>query len=160
MRTTVYSLIQFYNRWIGKLERLTVFIRFVSSDMKIVSVDQNVIKQMLTIQTMLDNLVGDDTNNDEPVPIYAVNGEILDKVIEWVKFHSDTIDNSDSKDWEDKFLMTNLERIFQLEEAADYLEVNSLLFEGQVFIDSHFGLITSTEAFKNLSPEKLEWLLI
>ena len=127
-------------------------VKLKSSDMKIVLVDQNVIKQMLTIQTMLDNLGGDgdgdDINNDEPVPIYAVNGEILDKVIEWVKYQIDTTDKTDSKDWEDKFFMTNLERIFQLEEAADYLEVNSLLFEGQIFIDSHFGLITSTEAFK------------
>ena len=128
--------------------------------MKIVSVDQNVIKQMWTIQTMLENLGRDHTNNGEPVPIYAVNGEILDKVIEWVKYQIDTTDKTDSKDWEDKFLMTNLERIFQLEEAADYLEVNSLLFEGQVFIDSHFGLITSTEAFKNFSPEQLGRLLI
>ena len=34
-----------------------------------------------------------------------------------------------------------------------------MLFEGQVFIDSHFELITSTEAFKNLSSEKLGDLL-
>ena len=43
--------------------------------------------------------------------------------------------------------------------AADYLEVNSLLVDGQFFIDTSFGLITATDAFKNLSSEKLGVLL-
>merc|ERR1712133_227378 len=46
-----------------------------------------------------------------------------------------------------------------MEEAADYLELNSLLVEGQVFIDKHLELIIATEAFKKLSPEKLGDLL-
>ena len=43
--------------------------------------------------------------------------------------------------------------------AADYLEVNSLFVDGQVFIDTSFGLIKTTESFKNLSSEKLGVLL-
>merc|ERR1712133_313526 len=46
-----------------------------------------------------------------------------------------------------------------MEEAADYLELNSLLIEGQVFIDKHLELIIATEAFKKLSPENLGDLL-
>ena len=38
-------------------------VNLQSSDGNIVVVDQNVIKQMVTIQTMLDNLDVDDTNN-------------------------------------------------------------------------------------------------
>ena len=61
-------------------------VNLQSSDGNIVVVDQNVIKQMVTIQTMLDNLDDVDTNNYEPIPIYTVNGEILvkvDKVSDW-----------------------------------------------------------------------------
>ena len=54
--------------------------------------------------------------------------------------------------------MTNLEKIFQIEEAADYLEVKTLCIDGQVF-HRNFELITTTEAFKNLSQEKLGMLL-
>ena len=57
-------------------------VKLESSDKNIILVNLNVIKEMVTIQTMLENLGDDDTNNDEPIPIYAVNGEILDKVIE------------------------------------------------------------------------------
>ena len=72
-------------------------VKLESSDKKIILVDQNVIKQMVTIQTMLENQVGSD---DEPVPIYAVNGEILDKVVEWTKYHIiETTDKSLIKAW-------------------------------------------------------------
>ena len=133
-------------------------VKLESSDKKIVLVDQNVIKQMVTIQTMLDNLSFCENNNDEPIPIYAVKGEILNKVIEWIKFHFETTTIPESKDWEDRFFKTNLEKIFKIEEAADYLEVNNLMLNGQVFIDKHYEMITATEAFKNLSREKLRLL--
>ena len=44
-------------------------------------------------------------------------------------------------------------------DAADYLEINSLMNDGQVFIDVNFVMITATEAFKNLSKGKLSILL-
>ena len=132
-------------------------VKLESSDKKIVLVDQNVIKKMVTIQTMLENLGGgDDTDNDEPIPIYAVNGEILNKVINWAKYH---IEKTNKTDRGDLFFITNLEEIFQLQEAADYLEVNSLFYNIQVFIDKQFEMITTTEAIKNLSPEKFRLLL-
>ena len=88
-------------------------VKLESSDKKIVLVDQNVIKKMVTIQTMLENLGGgDDTDNDEPIPIYAVNGEILNKVINWAKYHIEKTNKTDSGDL---FFITNLEEIFQLQ---------------------------------------------
>ena len=130
-------------------------VKLESSDKKIVLVDLDVIKQMVTIQTMLENLEG---NDDEPVPIYAVNGVTLDKVIEWTKYHIKTTDKSVIKAWCDQFFMTNLEKIFQIEEAADYLEVKTLCVDSQVF-HRNFELITTTEGFKNLSQEKFGLLL-
>ena len=97
-------------------------LKLQSSDKKIVEVDQNVIKQMVTIQTMLENLGDDDTNNDEPIPIYAVNGETLDKVVEWTKYHIETTDESVIETWGYQFFRTNLENVFQLVTAADYLK--------------------------------------
>ena len=132
-------------------------VKLESLDKKIVIVDQNVIKQMVTIQNMLEN-ERDDTNNNEPIPIYAANGEILEKVVEWTKHHIETTEKSVIKAWGDQFFRTNLEKIFQIEKAADYLEVKTLCIEGEVF-QRNFELFTTTEAFKNLSREKLGLLL-
>ena len=75
------------------------------------------------------------------------------------KYHIKTTDKSIRRAWGDQFFTTNLENVFQLVTAADYLEVDSLLVDGQVFIDRSFGLIKTTESFKDLSPEKLRVLL-
>lgn len=85
---------------------------------------------MVTIQTMLESLgIGDnDTNKDEIVPIFTVNGEILEKVIEWTKYYIENNDKCDHKVWSNQFFKTNLEKIFELEEAADYLEIDIFLF--------------------------------
>ena len=91
-------------------------VKLQTSDKKIVEVDLNVIMQMVAIQTMLDNLRHGVNNNDEIVPIFAVNGEFLNKVIDWTKFHIDTTSLSDIKAWEDQFFKTNLEKIFQIED--------------------------------------------
>ena len=125
-------------------------VKLESSDKKIVLVEKQFIKEMVTIQTMLESL-GD---SDEIIPIYKVNGEILDKVVEWTRHHK-----SNGKVWTDQFFQTNLENIFMMEEAADYLELNSLLVDGQVFIDKHLELIIATEAFKKLPSGKLGALL-
>ena len=82
----------------------------------------------------------------------------LVKVIEWTKYHIETTNKSVIKAWGDNFFRTNLEKIFQIEKAADYLEVKTLCIDGQVF-QRNFELITTTEAFKNLSQEKLGMLL-
>ena len=125
-------------------------VKLESSDKKIVIVEKQDIKEMVTIQTMLESL-GD---SDEIIPICKVTGEILDKVVEWTRHH-----RSDGKVWSDQFFKTNLENIFMMYEAADYLELNSLLVDGHVFIDENYGLIITSEAFKKLSPEKLGDLL-
>ena len=95
-------------------------VKLESSDKKIVLVDQNVIKQMVTIQTMLDCPgVEDNNDDDEPIPIFAVNGEVLDKLVKWTKYHIENTDKSaDFKVCSDQFFMDNLDEIFVLEEGA------------------------------------------
>ena len=74
----------------------------------------------------------------------------LVKVIEWTKYHIETTNKSVVKAWGDQFFKMNLEKISQIEKAADYLEVKTLCIDGQVF-QRNFELFTTTEAFKNLS---------
>ena len=137
----------------------TATVRLKSSDDKIVLVDQDVIKQMVTIQTMLDSLGLDESSNEEVIPIFTVNSKVLEIVIEWSKHCSGVICTSIDKTWSDHFFKMNLEYVLQLVEAADYLEVESLLMIGQDFIDNHFDEIVTTEAFLSLAPEKLELLI-
>merc|ERR1712126_289317 len=159
----------------SKLLQMTArTIKLKSSDNQIFIVDEDIVRKMVTIQTMLDSLGDDDdsNNNDEPIPIYSVNGEVLDKVIEWTKYHVENQDKSiseNNKVWSDNFgawidqksffFMTNLKNIFLLMEAGDYLEIESLLIDSQLFIDENFVIITTTEAFKNFSHDKLAMLL-
>ena len=137
----------------------TATVRLKSSDDKIVLVDQDVIKQMVTIQTMLDSLGLDESSNEEVIPIFTVNAQVLEIVIEWSKYCSGVICTSIDKTWSDHFFKMNLEYVLQLVEAADYLEVESLLMIGQDFIDNHFDEIVTTEAFLSLAPEKIELLI-
>ena len=85
-------------------------VRLESSDKKIILVHQDVIKQMVTIQTMLESLgIGDnDTNKDEIVPIFTVNEEILEKVIEWTKYYIENTDKCDHKVWSNQFFKTKI----------------------------------------------------
>ena len=138
----------------------TSSLRLKSSDGKTYIVDQDVIKEMVTIQNMLDSLGdGEDTDGDETIPIYTINGEILDKVIQWTKYSHNSSAKTDFKCWSEKFLLMNIEDAFQLMEAADYLEINSLLCDGEHFIDKHFEEVIATKGFKNLPQHKLELLL-
>ena len=104
---------------------------------------------MVKIQDMLENLGDIDANNDEPIPIYTCQSNWMDKV---------STNKSVIKAWGDQFFKMHLEKISQIEKAADYLEVKTLCIDGQVF-QRNFELFTTTEAFKNLSWEKLGLLL-
>ena len=142
----------------------SISVKLQSSDGVIFVTDQDIIKQMVTIHythTMLENLGDGDAEDEEIIPIYTIKGDILDKVIEWTRYHAEnTEEDSRNKVWCDQFFTNNLEQTFKLIEAADYLEVNSLINSGEAFIDKHFKDVTNTEAFRNLSQEKLEAILV
>ena len=95
----------------------TATVRLKSSDDKIVLVDQDVIKQMVTIQTMLDSLGLDESSNEEVIPIFTVNSKVLEIVIEWSKHCSGVIFTSVDKTWSDHFFKMNREYVLQLGEA-------------------------------------------
>ena len=100
---------------------MTSIVNLRAKDGKILKVPKDVIKQMVTIQTMLDCPGVEDNNDDddEPIPIFAINGEVLDKLVRWTKYHIEKTDKgADYKVWSDQFFMDNLDEIFVLEEGA------------------------------------------
>ena len=137
----------------------SISVKLQSSDGVIFVADQDIIKQMVTIQTMLEN--PGDGDAEEIIPIYTIKGDILEKVIEWTSNYKVAFgQESTNKIWSDQFFKNNQEKIFKIIEAADYLEVNNLINEGEAFVDHHFEDLTKTEAFSNLSPKKLEAILV
>ena len=98
-------------------------IKLQSSDGVIFDADAETLKQMVTIQTMIDYEEGD--NNDEVTPVPLVKAQILEKIIEWTEI--------DNNDYEERKMISyfNLEikSIFEIIIAADYLEVQKLLMD-------------------------------
>ena len=129
-----------------------------SSDKKVVLVDQDVIKQIVAIQTMLD-CPGVEHNNNEPIPIFAVNGEVLEKLVGWTQYHIKNKDKSDYQVWSHQFFVESLENIFELEDGAKYLELSSYLDRSDLFMDENFQLLSNTEAMRNISSDRLGLLL-
>ena len=100
-----------------------MLVKLLSSDEKIVLLEHNIIKQMVTIQTMMDcSLVNESKDEDEPIPV-AVNGEVLNNLVGWTKYHLENNGKSDFKDWSLQFFMDHLENILALEDGAKYLEL-------------------------------------
>ena len=113
---------------------------------------------MLTIQTMLDCPGVEDNNDDddEPIPIFAINGGVLDKLVSWTKYHIEKTDKgADYKVWSDQFFMDNLDEIFVLEEGAKYLDLRSYLNITEILMDEKFQLLSHTESFmRNISSDR------
>ena len=135
-----------------------MLVKLLSADEKIVLVDQNVIKQMVAIQRMLDcPRVEDDS--DDPIPIFGVHGEVLEKLVGWTKYHLENNTKSDHKVWCHQFFMDNLEEIFMLEDGAKYLELESYLHANDIFMDENFQLLSNTEVMRNISSDRFRLFL-
>ena len=119
---------------------MTSTFKLQAKDGKIVKVSQDVIKQMVAIQTMLDCPgVEDNNDDDEPIPIFAVNGEVLHKLVKWTKHHIENAENSpDYKVWSNQFFMDNLGEIFV--QLNKYLDLGSYLNITEILMDEKFQL--------------------
>ncbi|CAG5115734.1 unnamed protein product [Candidula unifasciata] len=112
-------------------------IKLHSSDGEIFVVDVEIVKQSVTIRTMLEDL-GMDEDEDEPVPLSNVNSAILKKVIQWCTFHKDDPPppeddenkekrTDDISSWDAEFLKVDQGTLFELILAANYLDIKGLL---------------------------------
>ena len=112
-------------------------IKLESSDGETVTVPLDVIKLSATIKTMIEDL-GIEEDNDDVVPLPNVTHVILNKVIFWCEHHKDDIQPSEDDDnkekrvddidpWDKEFLKVDQGTLFELIQAANYLDIKGLL---------------------------------
>ncbi|KAL7303115.1 hypothetical protein TKK_0004327 [Trichogramma kaykai] len=103
-------------------------IKLQSVDGKEFKVDIEVAKSSTTIKTMLEDLPFLENNDNEPVPLPNVNGDILKLIIEWATHHvKEQKDAVEITPWEQKFLKDHDSQLQELILAANYLDVKRLL---------------------------------
>jgi len=113
-------------------------IKLKSSDGEVFDVDVEVAKASVTIKTMLDDL-GIEEDDQEVVPLPNVNSTILRKVIQWAAYHKDdpppTGEEEENRErrtddvspWDQEFLKVDQGTLFELIQAANYLDIKGLL---------------------------------
>ena len=115
-------------------------ISLQSSDGVIFTVDEEIVNHMVTIKTMLDH---EDEDSDEVIPVPSVNAAVLEKVIQCIDMMKTEkginhcqcsqfrlqlrLDCHCSHYFHLELGIWNLEEIFEIIKAADYLDTKSLL---------------------------------
>ena len=100
-------------------------LKLQSSDGVIFSVDQATVEKMVTIQTMIDH-EDEDSDSDEVIPVPTVKAEVLEKIIQWT---GSSEQEKETENWSQQYFNFELEKMFEIIIAADYLEVKTLLNE-------------------------------
>ena len=111
-----------------------------SSDGMIFTIDAATVKQMMTIQTMIDQ---EEEDSDEVTPIPTVKAQTLDRLILWIEYHTIDHENAEKIAWVIQYFNIDLKNIYEVIIAADYLEVKSLLRESlrNILINSKWKII-------------------
>ena len=118
-------------------------LKLQSSDGQILEVSSAVVLQSEVIKTMLEDL--GDVDKTVPIPIPNVNAKTLAIVIEWMESAGSAAkENLD-------FHQMKPELLFDLVEAADYLNVRGLLDEGCKNIAQLVKGKTSQEMMQSLN---------
>ena len=100
-----------------------------SSDGQTFEVDEKVAFESVTIKNMIEDM--GDTEARGPIPLRNVSSDILVKIIEYCKFHTDTSDPARSEEtvkaWDTEFMKEEYPTIFEIILASNYLDIKSLL---------------------------------
>ena len=103
-------------------------LKLQSSEGEIIQVDCDLVKQMLTIQTMIDDL--GDQDDDGVIPIPNVNSEVLHKIISWTQKYKEETDKESLLMWQQEYFHNEgVTKILEIILGADYLDVKSLMNE-------------------------------
>ncbi|GMR51610.1 hypothetical protein PMAYCL1PPCAC_21805, partial [Pristionchus mayeri] len=142
---------------------LTMASKFtvVSSDGKSFEVERKVLKQSVTIETLIAGLNLDEADSDTPampIPLPNVTGDVLEKVIKWCEQHqADPVKESDENvevvipDWDKEFIGNwDRQMLLQITVAANYLDIKSLL-------DMCCKTIANTFANKSGEEIRADW---
>ena len=131
-------------------------LQLQSSDGVIFTVDAATVKQMVTIQTMIDH---EDEDSDEVTPVPTVKAQVLEKIIQWTDYHKIDHEKTEKIAWYIIYFNIELKQKFEIIIAADYLEVERLLFEScrNVLINNKWETIQ--EAASSFHDPKVVTLL-
>ena len=115
-------------------------VKLKSSDGVILTVDAATVKQMVTIQTMIDH---EDEDSDEVTPVPTVKAQVLEKIIQWTEYHKIDHEKTEKIAWYIHYFNVELNNMFEIIIAADYLEVENLLNEScrNVLINNKWEII-------------------
>ena len=103
-------------------------LKLQSSEGEVIQVDCDLVKQMLTIQTMIDDL--GDQDDDGVIPIPNVNSEVLHKIISWTQKYKEETDKESMLLWQNEYFENeSVTKILEIILGADYLDVKSLMNE-------------------------------
>merc|ERR1712232_1024940 len=111
-------------------------VKLTSSDDKEFEVEKETAEMSVTIKHVIEDLL--EVGSDTPIPLPNVSGKILEKVIEYCKYHhaNPTPQAEDKKDekrtddiipWDLEFCKVDQATLFELILAANYLDIKSLL---------------------------------
>ena len=101
-------------------------IKLQSCDGVIFPVDASVVKQMMTIQTMIDH---EDEDSDEVTPVPTLKAQVLEKIIQWTEYHKIDHEKTENFAWYINYFNVDLNELFEIIIGADYLDVKALLNE-------------------------------
>ncbi|XP_023314793.1 S-phase kinase-associated protein 1-like [Trichogramma pretiosum] len=115
-----------------------------SSDGVVFDVELAIAKRSYMVKTMIESL-GEDSL-DEVLPLPDIKSDILGKVIEFATHHkNDPMPNQYGKnektrmtEWDQTFLEVDLDTLFELTRAANYLDMKDLLDLVTQAISRHF----------------------
>ena len=127
-----------------------------SSDGVIFTVDAATVKQMVTIQTMIDH---EDEASDEVTPVPTVKAQFLEKIIQWTEYHKIYHEKTEETSWYIQYFNVELKKVFEIIIAADYLEVKSLLNESCRHVSINYKLEIIEDAASNFHDPKVLTLL-
>ncbi|GKV12822.1 hypothetical protein SLEP1_g23918 [Rubroshorea leprosula] len=124
-------------------------ITLKSSDKKTFEVDELVALQSQTIKHVIEDGCADDG-----IPLPNVTSRILSKVIQYCKKHVEASKSEDGatsadeklKAWDSKFVKINQATLFALMEAANYLNIQSLL---------HLTRLTFADMIRGKTPMQI-----
>ena len=145
-------VIECENTFSIRLQICKMSLSLQSSDGVIFPVDVETVKQMVTIKTMMDH---EDKESDEVIPVPSVKTAALEKVIQWIQI---LLKNEERINHLAFYSNLQLEEIFEILLAADYLEIKMLL-DGScqhILIDySWESVLDATSVFHDLNVQSL-----
>jgi len=111
-----------------------MLVKVTSSNDQEFEIEREIAEQSVTIKNMLDDL----GETDQPIPLPNVNSKILQKVIEYCKYHHEhPTPASEEKEkekrtddiipWDAEFCRVDQATLFELILAANYLDIKPLL---------------------------------